>query len=832
MPIIQYASMRVSLPALTFSVLVGGGNLPAGTLYFCVQGRNRAGHNLPSDLISVTFSAGDAVEITIPSTCRETGEDIHKFTISASTSNDISTFVQIAEYQAYDSDQVTPRPLPITITLSEPDHIVLSGEIADSNALPSGSNLLEGMLRGILSLAKIYRYESESTAIVDGSTVLSASPDPGRWLEQGAFSTTQITSTEEIGGSDAPVGLVPSNGFIFPTPHPLDGSIGTFVRYWWILNRNEGAGITEAGKKLGLLFKQGDTNISALMDGQATLRINGYTRLLTGVRDTVDIDTSDSTYIFGKLGARILTKNVPTGYAIDVGISLKIRDDELQNPLPDSEVIKTAPFIYNQSGTPNPAGRLAGNIIYNEQELRRLVPGFGNTLIALSGSGTINNFDFTVSEKPIINLLTSTANQTLAINGDGTVTPEGVAPTLEPTQVIRAIVGTLAGLSNSSPSSGYFAVNAGDTLDVTISHPVNNNDKGIIRSSYPDPIAGYEFGEFNPPLMRVYIRRQSDDELREFTGFIPLIDPTQNITISNWADGNTIGTVPANLDPLFSLYEPLTPSFVSNAGASDFTADNYQIEGVIYEYDSGIQVTSIDHSSPPAIYESSRSAQEWDQTAEEWLSNKDRIKYLDERQTFTTAWSHATQQLTSTSGSVEIDTSLSNYYEFTLTENVDTITAINIEDGTDALIKIINPSNLYNLEGWSNDFVWLRDEIPTAPESPNTFSLVQLHSFDGATLTGWEIGTAEPVPPPSSDFDFNWIVVDSNGEVLTNDGNVLVNNTDGVTAVSEIVVDENGEILTFNNNVLATGASADWDTIVVDNTGSVLTNNGNVLTTV
>ncbi|NEP52399.1 MAG: hypothetical protein F6K65_27800 [Moorea sp. SIO3C2] len=82
----------------------------------------------------------------------------------------------------------------------------------------------------------------------------------------------------------------------------------------------------------------------------------------------------------------------------------------------------------------------------------------------------------------------------------------------------------------------------------------------------------------------------------------------------------------------------------------------------------------------------------------------------------------------------------------------------------------------------------------------------------------------------ATSFDFDWIVVDANGEIVTSDGNVVTTGDDVNAIANEIVVDSNGQIVTSNGNVVATGSSANWDSIVVDSNGEVVTSNGNVVT--
>ncbi|MEM8717417.1 MAG: hypothetical protein AAGE92_16875, partial [Cyanobacteria bacterium P01_G01_bin.4] len=427
MAIAQYASMRSQLSGLTAAAVASGSLTGSATIYVSYQGRNRAGVNLPSTAASVSYSASQKIQVTIPTSARADGEDIHYWVISMGTSADVSVHVQVAIYRGYDDDQVTQRPLPATIEFTEDAHLALSATVADEASLPSGNDLLNGMLRGVTSLSKILRYDAESTETVDNVTVYAAAT--GRWIQYGAFSTYQV-NTEDAGGCDQPIGSVSDASLIKPPNHSGDGSTGTFVRLWWILNRSAGVGSVTAGKRFNLAWSQNGASRSALFSNQAKWRLNGFVDLSDGTNDTSDLTTTERDYVYGKSGSYILEKELPSGYALDVGVAIALNNAELEVPLPDGADITVRPFFFSQSGSPNPIGQLVGDVIYNTGNRRLIVPSASLAAIALDGAGTIKNFDFNQGESLVTGLAANTADQVLAINGDGVVTVEGVAPTL------------------------------------------------------------------------------------------------------------------------------------------------------------------------------------------------------------------------------------------------------------------------------------------------------------------------------------------------------------------------------------------------------------------
>ena len=734
MAIAQYASMRSQLSGLTATAVSSGNLTGSSTIYVSYQGRNRAGVNLPSVAVSVSYSAGQKIQVTIPATARADGEDIHYWIISMGASADVSAHVQVAIYRGYDDDQVTQRSLPTTIEFTEDAHLGLSATVADEASLPSGADLLNGILRSVTSLSKILRYDAESTKAVDNVTVFSAAT--GRWIQYGAFSTYQV-NTEDPGGCDQPIGSVSDASLIKPPNHPGDGSTGTFVRLWWILNRSEGVGSVAAGKRFNLAWSQNGATRSALMSNQAKWRLNGFVRLSDGTNDTADLTTGERDYVYGKNGAYILEKELPSGYALDAGVAIALNTSELEFPLPDGADITVRPFFFSQSGSPNPIGQLVGDVIYNTGNRRLIVSGASLTAIALDGSGTVKNFDFSQGETLVTGLAANTADQVLAINGDGVVTVEGVSPTLDNTEVGRAKVGTVSGVSDPGTASAYALVEAGDTLTITVNHPVSG-DRATVRSDYPDTeIAGNTLATFNPSSMRIYGERQSDGEIREFTGFTPLAAATQDVAIANWADGS-VTTLP-NASPSFSLFHSDSPTAVRASGSSDFTDDNYR-GYVAYEY-SGNQVTSIDHDHSDGVYTARRTVSDWDETADAWQD------------------CHRVTTLASSGGVVNWDMSQSCYYSLEMTEDLTAINLVNVEAAKTIWLEITNPGS-YTLTGWDSSITWLGG----TPSAPSGAAVYELASFDGLIVRGFEWGVGSSNPENA---------VLENGNLVTDNGNIV-----------------------------------------------------------
>lgn len=585
MAIAQYASLRQTLPSPTIAVTSGGFLTGSGALYFTLQGRNRAGLNLPSTLQSVTYSAGQRIQVTIPSTARNDGEDIHWYVISASTTNDPTQIRQLAIYNGYEADQITPTVLPATITFDRDEHLKLSATVDQFDDLPSGTNLKNGMLRGVNELSKILRYDASSTATVDNQTVYPSAI--GRWIQYGSFNTYQDNTTN-AGGCDRPLQSVPTAAVIQPPPYPADGSLGTPIKFWLLNERSELYAPVTQGTRFNLKVFQDGLDKSQLFSGLLKMQLDGFVRYSTGVLDTADITTGNQRdYFYGKAGSEALEKDLPSGYGLAIQIRPAFKASQLNQEIIEGAGIRILPFFFSQSGDYNPAGVLTGDVILPDGDRRRILPDTGLGVIALSGSGIVKRFEFPLQgEDFVAGLLSNTAGQKIVINGDGVVSLRAPAEPLAASEALRAIVGTAAGVSSQGMWSGYSAVASGASLAVTCNYPLT------IRGDYPDVIAGSDQGAFNPLLVTVYLQRQSTGEIRKFEGLPAVAGTSQNFVIDTWADGEVIASTPIAPDD-FGLWEPGASSFVASASSTDFPADSYQV-AFAFEYD-GAQVTSISH---------------------------------------------------------------------------------------------------------------------------------------------------------------------------------------------------------------------------------------------
>lgn len=613
----QYAAMRSQLPAPTVSAVSGGNLSGSGTVEVALQGRNRAGWNLPTALQSVSYTAGQRISIVIPSTARGTGEDIHEYVVSiAVTSGDITSIRQVAIYQGYDTDQVSPRSLPATVFLSENAHITVGAgqTVANLAALPTGANLKHGMIRQVTDIyapspvpsgqnpVRILEYDSESTATANGDTVFSAAT--GRWLKVAAFST-YVADTTAAGGCDEPLSTVDPNTIIAPPLYAPNGNTGTAVRYWYYGTRNASGEDTPQGTRLGVRVFVDDVNQSQDFDGLLKLTPNGYVDPATGALDTADMTTGvEEDYKFGKGGALILEKDLPAGSAYELAIAPAFSSSLITAI--DGSRIKVDLRAFRQLGDVNPLAAFLNNAIAAAGSNLLVVPDASGVRV-LDGAAAIGTLAFPlIADQVVSGLDDDTADQHIHLTGNG-LAFVGTG-TIGNQDAIRAKVSTVAGRSDATAWSSYTAVASGATLTVTVTH------NRAIRSDYTEPggatsaLAGRSSGvAFTPPQIAVYLQRQSDGNIYEY--LINATDTaTQVVNIASLASANaTPASVPAAPSADFSLFEPTTATFTSASGSSDLTATNYRV-AVAYVYDGG-QATKIQLS--PATGD----------TAADWLAN-------------------------------------------------------------------------------------------------------------------------------------------------------------------------------------------------------------------
>lgn len=587
---IQFASGRQQLPFSSSNVAVITGSLTTSkTLYFAFLGENPAGVNQLSPIVGgVAIGVGQGVSVTIPSTAHQPGEYFESYVLAASTTNTPSSFVQLAKLQARDSDG-NPIALPATLTLDSDDHLALSATVATPDDLPT--NPLHGMLRQVTSLGKIFEYDEDSLLEPNDSTVLEA--DIGAWVWHPGTFSAYVESTTEGGGCDRSLSQVTVTPLRAPRYTP-DGATGT-QRIFWIFNNDDVA--YPAGNRVGLSLTLNDIPQDSRWNGLLAYRFLGYAKPSDG---SLRITYSDSSS-FPDVGVEkpydsnksdlILPDDLQPGEAYALAVYPAFTPAELNGEVPNNSVLRVAPFIFSQTGSYVDIAAALGSWIYPVDDRGWVVPQLGLTATALRRSGMVKSglggrSFLKVGPTPIVELQPDTADQLIAINGNGAVY---LADEIQSGEALRAIVGTVDGTGQASAWSTAFSVNGSQGIRVTCTYP-SNGTTATIRADYPDPIAGLSGkAKLNAPFVTVYVK--SGSTIKRFTGLGVVDGATQQFDLDDWNAGTVIGSIPVS-DGDFGLFEAVSATGSANA-AGDFPSGSLQV-AFAFEYD-GSAITSISH---------------------------------------------------------------------------------------------------------------------------------------------------------------------------------------------------------------------------------------------
>jgi len=586
-----YSSGREILPVLNVQAVSGGSitSTKAGTYYFWVQGKNSIGYNKPSNIIGVNVAAGQRIQIIISTDHYRAGEFWNEFIVSFSSSNSSVNGCIALGIPALTTSQ-TVISLPTTVFISRDEQLELNKSVSNIASLPSGADLINGMVRNITNLGIIYRYDSSSTLTVDNINVLAAAS--GRWIKWDDGFNINVVDTENdsIGAKQE----ILANADILRTTYdsyPADGTQGKFQKFWIV---NNSTSDILSGTAIGLNVSAGGFDKSTAFNGLLRIVPEGFVDLATGNLDTTDasgIGTMlgiGSEYIYSSAGTGIrLQKSLPPNSALSLRIYPKFTANQLANQVPNGTTLSVYPTLSNSIGEFTAIGELIGDVITNDLDRVRIVPGINNTARSLAGSGIVKSFAFTgVGESTVYDLVANAANQKVIINGNG-VCFIGNNPSS--TEAIRAIIGTVSGVTNPSTYTSTITGSATTSFNITVPYPYLNGN-GIIRSDYPDSrIQGNNLGYFNPSIVKIYIQRTDTNEIRLFNQ--PVVPGLTQVFLGlSWLSGTIVGSLPTQSDPEFSLYSPqvITTWSTISSGAVTFRVCT------AFEYD-GSTITSISH---------------------------------------------------------------------------------------------------------------------------------------------------------------------------------------------------------------------------------------------
>jgi hypothetical protein len=583
----RYAGVGIDCSEWNIEVIPSGGNLTTGgTIYFSFQLMNRAGLNRAFISSAVTYIQGDRIEITIPESTIREAHDIHYFILSASTSSNPENFIQIARLPGYQyGEGIEPQSiklqLPATIQLTEDEHLLLAPNVLNAATLPSGADLIDGMVRWVIQESRFVEYQAQFDI----------------WEFLGSPNTFILDTT--IDGSDRnlseidPTDIIPHP--IYP-PAPNTKVLPEWESKYFLYNNSDNP--LPAGTEFGIELSYNNKRSSDLLNGLFLIKFDGFVDGNGNLR-TTDSEGRDFNNVGGfipwepKIETPFITDDeLQPGESISISVKPFFSTAELNNQVPDGAVIGILPVIRTQSGGYNPIAELIdGDVVFAKGDYYRVLPTSGLSFTIGKGMALVGSYSFPVKpSRTISGLRENTANQQVIINGNGAVYLE--SPNYQPTssEALRALVGTVSGESVATEWSDYLEVTNGG---ISVSAIISN----IIREDYPDVIKGAA-AQVNAPTINVYLQRLSDGAIRKFSSISLLPQNGFSYTIGDWNDGID-STLPVEIEENFSLFAPGEVTLAEDSGI--LATDSYRV-AVSYGYE-GTEITSISHASPPCIKE-------------------------------------------------------------------------------------------------------------------------------------------------------------------------------------------------------------------------------------
>lgn len=571
----QFASFPQQLSNTEFSAIArtGGSTTKLGSINLHLSLLNRMGLNLLSNLIAVSWLAGEEVAVTIPANLIVAGEDVHRFILSGQKSGDETDAVQLADL-LYKTEQnngtvLTPQ-LPHEIILSTDDALETNNlYINDLTALPV--NAIAGMIRYVDNLAgAAYRF------------------DGADWVEHYyPDALTYIPNTKADRGCDRVLG----NEVIVKPPRKTGDNDSVRVRYWLLNGDTEGGASLSAGYPLNLIvavndnyFRPQDNSFYGTIFNQLIkYQLVGYYRLINRSLNTGVIGAGlDVPWNFGN--PLKLDTPLPAGYAavIDVWLSYSLLD--LQGT--GVEAADRIAIAFEKGG--ELAGRLSplssafgNNRIFGESDRAVVVP---NQI--LSGSGIINGFEFNLPEAIALDsAVADTPNQSIYLDGSRGIGTARVTVRPSPSEVLRATVSTEAGFGQSSEASKAITLSVGQNLEITLRHPVVGNF-ATVRADYPDSlVAGNPKAKIQTSQNMLFLA--VNGVLYQKDDLIPVnAQATQSVTVTSLAGWSQVNLVPDSSSIFgadFGLFRPSKPTIKGNGSNSALAAGQYQL-WVLYQW--------------------------------------------------------------------------------------------------------------------------------------------------------------------------------------------------------------------------------------------------------
>lgn len=590
----EYAHGMLRLPFLNANIALipGSGQFSApGTLRLFLQGRNRAGYTVASLPISpINYAATDAVRVTFPAAARTAATDFHYYCLSHSPTGNASDAIQLFEWRNYEFDQVTARSLG-AVTLYRDDHVAVSGggvPIVNSvSELPSGANVLPGMIRYLLSDGH-YRFDPFAPS---GEGAIER-PGGEKWVRFGLNGAGNpaigsVPTPFGTAGCAAPVQAISPSTIIAAPPYPAAHPPvkGTPIKLMW---RNNSGSPLAAGETFRIDVFHGAQNKSNLYAQKLKLKIHGYVNLDDGFLDASGITVEQEFDWDGTRLSIVLEKDLPDGDALLLSVAPFFSKSQVGEV--DGALISFLLSPWGQAGEPaHGLWEAFKDCVFPVGDRLRVLPGSGGEAIVLSGSALIKRYMFpTKSKRTVGGFLPGGTGQQLAIDGNGNCFSYPSSATLSNAEALRAKIGMEPGHSRASAWSNQITANG--SILVTLAYPYGANG-GIVRADYPT-VGGKDGANFNPPFVQLYLLRVATNEILRINAPVSVVSgTTQTAVISSLSGSTVVSALPNPPHANFCLFDPPQVAIAVAAGGS--LSGNFRVAAAYY-FDGGV-ITSISH---------------------------------------------------------------------------------------------------------------------------------------------------------------------------------------------------------------------------------------------
>lgn len=571
--IATYGSFRSKLSYTAFFVTEIAGsttNAVAGNYNVYLSAENRAGLNQLSDPEEITIAAGQGIEITINSDAIATAEDPFYLVVSVEKSGNPTDAVRLANFKCKENNQVTQRSLPVTIELTTDEHFNLSRIVSTASNLPS-SGMVDGAIAFVVETQKYYRYDSEAIIV---SGVLHGYNTPtegyGNWIRHYRTFSSYVENT--LIQCDTPIDLI-SNAIAIPVKKIAD--IDSTPIIYWLNNgfSNDGRSPIINGCYTFKIEIDGD-DYTGVFAERIKYQLLGYCDRTTGILD-INIDTVGDLKTWSPTNPVKLPADLPRNWAAVYKVYLSYAAEDISQFLPDNYNYFNLNFFEygNNTGYLDSSANGFGDLVFSDLDKLLIVPGtFRLSGIATKKIPGSTGFRIEAAdEQPIVGLLPDTPNQiaAMAASTNGTVVIRQQGESLAYSEVIRAYISTEIGLSDLSLVSSEFVANS-NGIRVTVTHPVNSNGNGIVRSNYSDQyLAGNSLGSFTATEGYLFLDINGVFYQSSLQSVLATsIQPEQEFDFVNLSSFSAIPGLPIQSDPAFSLFEPLAIAIAGNGSGS------------------------------------------------------------------------------------------------------------------------------------------------------------------------------------------------------------------------------------------------------------------------